>query len=755
METVITRDTDIIREYLAVLDARERELSPLARFVATVKLAKLRRELGAVQIESTDQELLELRREVSERINRTGWRRFIARPWGSRLFILATQILGQQLILAATLLITKLFIRFAPVPKRWNPVLPHEQPGFLFVFIFLFFFATPMLATLVVFGGRYFAAWRMTTPATVLLIGLSVLATILVARANEKTNPVRHSTSLEQLARDRDLTVAAYRQWTESVWLTRDPQFQRDYETYFRSGPGRWITARLASDDDSAWQTRTDEADVIKLMSSYLDSAQDEDGFREWLKYYFERNRIYSEDRIEQEISSITGSANQRYLGVWQMEPFLKERDQRLYRRYLGTIDAAMYKWGLGWLGLLTLVFGVLYLVSATNSLLSRFTGRASARVLPAEGGVPPSSGLNRSSLSFPERSRITTPAFFDTPLRLLAGVHRSFLKLAVGMSILVFVFWGCVYALALTGDPQNPSSQIDLMSSHLLIPGPEPEAGRPKPPVRPSAESVTYVTAYAAGVEPGEKEKQRAAQSGESGRIDELAQQVEDSDYKNSRRYKEQYAAIQAQRSELSSLRGTTSQLQQTTTGLPEQLNELGSRASAAEARAGQVGSEAAAARQSADQLAAKIKDVETRAARASDQVGRVEGQVSSLVTRTEALDRELERRARQIEARTEELGVRTEDLKEANERIQRIAFASILSELTATADELDRRVTAASYRLVSRADTRLEAAALSQRIKALSTEVQDLKVDAAPQWLAELEALAKRVDDIVSRIK
>jgi predicted RNase H-like nuclease (RuvC/YqgF family) len=123
--------------------------------------------------------------------------------------------------------------------------------------------------------------------------------------------------------------------------------------------------------------------------------------------------------------------------------------------------------------------------------------------------------------------------------------------------------------------------------------------------------------------------------------------------------------------------------------------------------------------------------------------------------VTRTEALDRELERRARQIEARTEELGVRTEDLKEANERIQRIAFASILSELTATADELDRRVTAASYRLVSRADTRLEAAALSQRIKALSTEVQDLKVDAAPQWLAELEALAKRVDDIVSRIK
>jgi hypothetical protein len=78
-----------------------------------------------------------------------------------------------------------------------------------------------MLATLVVFGGRYFSAWRVTAPATALLILLSILGTFLVVRGVEKTNPVRHSTSLEQLARDRDLTVAAYRQWTESVRQAR------------------------------------------------------------------------------------------------------------------------------------------------------------------------------------------------------------------------------------------------------------------------------------------------------------------------------------------------------------------------------------------------------------------------------------------------------------------------------------------------------------------------------------------------------
>ena len=50
-----------------------------------------------------------------------------------------------------------------------------------------------------------------------------------------------------------------------------------------------------------------------------------------WLTDYLTRNRIYSEDRVPQEVHILTGEANRRF-GVWQVEPFLKERDQRIYR---------------------------------------------------------------------------------------------------------------------------------------------------------------------------------------------------------------------------------------------------------------------------------------------------------------------------------------------------------------------------------------------------------------------------------------
>src|SRR2546421_10641962 len=122
METVITRDTDILREYLGALDQRESGLSPFARLAATVKLAALRRELSSAQLETTDEDVLALRREIDERINRTMSRRFEARPWRARLSIFLVLVLGAQLALALLWLVTKLFVRFAPVPKRGNTV---------------------------------------------------------------------------------------------------------------------------------------------------------------------------------------------------------------------------------------------------------------------------------------------------------------------------------------------------------------------------------------------------------------------------------------------------------------------------------------------------------------------------------------------------------------------------------------------------------------------------------------------------------
>jgi hypothetical protein len=361
METVITRDTDILREYLAALDARERGMSPFARLVATVKLARLRRELDTAQIEATDEDLAALRREIDERTERSIIRRFESRPWGARIVIFLMLVVGQQLAFALLALATAIFVRLAPVPKRWNPVLPHEDPGYLLVFCFFFFFATPWLSLLVLFGGRFFRSWRKTLPATLLIILVSALGTYLVFRNTElNTNPVRFFTSLEQLAQSRDVDVANYRQWVAANWLMSDPQFQRDYEAYLRNGPGRWIIARIYPNgdtaDDVAWRRRN-ENDALQAMSEYLDGGQDPNGFREWLHYYLDRHRIYSEDRIEQEVSALAGPANQRFLGLWQVEPFLKERDQRLYHAYLGEMGRKMRLWGLASLGLYAIVF--------------------------------------------------------------------------------------------------------------------------------------------------------------------------------------------------------------------------------------------------------------------------------------------------------------------------------------------------------------------------------------------------------------
>src|SRR5262249_10877120 len=157
---------------LSALDARDRGTSPFGRFALITKLSRLRRHLDSLGIESTEDDLVELRREIEERINRSAGRRFLATRLGARLFAFAALIFGQQIVLGLALVATLLFMALSPVPRRWNPILPYEQPGFLYVFVFLFFFVLPLLALLLVFGGRYFRSWKLTAPATVLLLVL-------------------------------------------------------------------------------------------------------------------------------------------------------------------------------------------------------------------------------------------------------------------------------------------------------------------------------------------------------------------------------------------------------------------------------------------------------------------------------------------------------------------------------------------------------------------------------------------------------
>jgi len=724
METVLTRDTDVLREYVAALDANEQGLSPFARLAATVKLSRLRRELNSLQLEATEDDIVQLRREISDRLNRSMLRRIQARPWGARISIFLMLVIGQQLLLAAVWLLTTLFVRFARVPKLWNPVLPHEQPAFLFVFIFFFFFATPMLALLAVFGGRYFRAWRVTLTSTILILLMSALATYLVVRNKEAQNPVRHTTSLSQFMKDREVNTAGYDEWLASNWLMKDARFRRDYERYLRNGPGRWITSRFDSGNDAAWPG------ALPIIGEYLDTGHDPAGFREWLKYYYDRNRISSEDRIDQEVSELTGAAGERYLGVWQVEPYLKERDQRLYRAYLGSIDGSMKKWGLAWLAILILVFSVAYIATSFSSFFTQRLRRAS-----------PGGDGERSS--FPERSNITTPSFYGSTMDALSRVHRSFLRLAVFSSVFVFLFWAAIYAWELSGERANPRTQVGLMRSNLLFGG-SPDR---------SSDDVNGPRRIGIAAARGSREAQLA------NRVGELEQQIDEDDYQSNRKFKEQYKVIASQRNELSMLRSQTGQLEQ---NLPGQLTEMGSRVGVAEARAGEVMGQAEAARQTAEglqkQLGAKLTEVETRASRAADQIGKVEEQASVLATRTETLERELDRRARQIEARTEELGERTAGLKEREERVdrlQRVAFTAIFGEIKSDIDNLDRRIDSAFYRSFSKGEARREADSIRQRISSLTGELREINNDQSKKFIEQLDGLTKHLDQIAERIK
>ncbi|HSO73436.1 MAG TPA: hypothetical protein VLU47_01240, partial [Blastocatellia bacterium] len=746
METVITRDTDALREYLVALDARERGFSPFGRLEATVKLAGLRRDLDAANIDGTEEDLAALRREIDERVNRSFVRRFLARPWGAKLCVFLSILLGQQLLLAFVWFLTKLFVRFAPVPKRWNPGLPHEQPVLLWAFIFCFFLATPMIAVMVLFGGRFLRSWRTTLAATLIISALSFLCTFLVLRGTEQTNPVRHRTSLEQFARERELSVSNYREWLDANWLMKDARLRRDYEAYLRKGPGRWITARFDASNDAAWN------DSLQVMKDYQDGGEDEEGFREWLKYYLDRNRIFSEDRIDQEVSTLTGAASERFLGVWQLEPLLNERDQRLYRAYLGAIDRSMLKWGIALLAFMSLAFLVAYLADRMLGVWHRVSGSARGRVKPSrkislDSDLQTDSHIEREPDrfdSFPERSEISTPPFFDAPFKLLAAVHRSFVRLVVLTSVFVFALWAMVYAFDLSSASPNPGSQVELMRSHLLFGGPmEASTGDSL-----SIDAMgSRVSKGESGVRGGGPETLAAA------RAAELEQALDEADYQTEKRFKEQYRLNAAQRSDVSYLKNLTAQLQQTTTALPEQISEVGSRANAAEARAGQIINEATAARMTAEgvekQLTAKLNEIENRAARATEQVGKVEDQASVLATRTEALEKELDRRARQIEARTEELGERTAGLKEREERfdrLQRASLTAILSELRASVEDLDSRVGSGFNRFFNKNEARRDADSLRQRITVLAAELRGLNTDHAKTMSEQLDTLSRK---------
>jgi hypothetical protein len=774
METIITRDTDIIREYLAALDARERGLSPFARLAAIVKLAHLRRALATTELETTDEDLRDLRHEIDERLNRTFMRRLASGRWGARLLMFLMLVGFQQLILLICYLATLLFVKFIPRPTWWNPLLPHEEPVSLYLFVFLFFFVTPMLAIAALFAGRFFRSWQKTVPVTLLILALSAGGTYLVVRRldkilNEK-NPVQKSASITQFAKEQGVTVQNYREWVKQNWLLSDARFQSDYENYLRNGPGRWVTAKLGA-NDTAWR------DGLPVLSEYVTTGADPNGFREWLQYYLERNRIYSQESVESAAQSITGEANQQYLSIWQVEPFLKERDERSYRAYLGSVNIAMMKWGLLSSAIYALLLLLYYLIGPALAFTEQLTGR-SRRVRRLQETefvtddndlrTPPSKSpverFKERYYGFPEKRDVLSTTYYDTPFTVMANAHRSFVALAIFTSVAVFAFWAAIYGYDLLAGKNNAPSQTALMRSHLLFGGQADD--RPEPQAQPvngnAAQFVPENTVSTYGVPAGAH--LRNAQGSEllTDHLSELGQQFDETSYQTDKRFKEQMQTIAAQASEISVLKGLSSQLQQTTSQFPTQVADVGTRANAAEARAGQVIGEINDTRQKTDNLekifSTKLGEVDSRASRAAELVGKIEDQASVLATRTEALEKELDRRARQIEARTEELGERTATLKELEDRItrlQRATFSAMVLSLKADVDNLDHRLDSGFYRTLTKGSAQRDVNALRDRINAFTKELRDINTEQSKSYADQLDGLVKRLEQIAVKAK
>ena len=778
METIITRDTDVIREYLSAMDARERGLSPFARLAATVKLARLKRELSETPIETTDEDLLALRREIDERLDRTLLRRLAASAWGARLLLVLMLVGFQQAIVLLCWLATSMFEKFAPRPAWWNPLLPHEEPVSLYVFIFFFFLMPPLLAAIAFFSGRFFRSWRLGIPLTLAIVILSSVFTFWVIRREVKVrNPIAEKSSLARFAKDnRDVEVQSYHDWLKENWLLSDARFRRDYETYLRNGPGRWVTSRVG-ESDTGWRG------ALPILGDYLDSGQDREGFEEWIAYYLDRNRIYSEDRVEREAEAITGEVTQQYLGIWQVEPFLRERDGRLYRAFLGDVNRAMYKWGVVNVLIYALGFLFYYLLGPLLTIAVSKPRRVRHRQeiemvgedrdvqeVRVKGGVE---RLKDRYFSFPERREIGSTPFYDAPFDLMAKAHRSYIRLVVFTSILVFAFWALTYGLKLHEDRLNAPSQTALMRSHLLPGGPADERparvadGRVPGalPVKPDVEVRPETGPEPSS--PGDEGGDDGESSGSSEerlnlRLLNLGALVDEHDYVAGKLFKEQMRTIQVQKGEIASLKSFTEQLQQSTSIFPGQVSEASSRASAAEARAGQIIGEVSAARQQAEtleqQLITKLKDVESRASRAAEQVGKVEDQSSVLATRTEALEKELDRRARQIEARTEELGERTATLNEREERInrlQRVTFTLIVANLRAEVEDFDRRIDAGYYKALPKTASQRDAASLRDRIALMAKELRDINTDLTRPFVIQLEELGRRLDQVATKVR
>lgn len=754
------RDSDPIQDYISILDRDASRPMPFRKLAATAKIGTLRRRLAASLARYPDP-ALERAGAAAEVETRTSWWRRIATSfWGSKTLMALLLVVAQQLSLVAILILGVAYANFATRPASpetgYLPAATRYSVVFLVLYVFAFFFVTPFVSFLLVWAGRLVRSWRVTVPATLLLLLASAGATWYVFAAGGTQNPAFAPDAIHQFVESRKTAeYEAYQKWLDMNWLLKDPKFRADYESYLRTGPGRWLTNRFDTTDAAAWAS----PDALAYIGQFVDQEHDQVKFREWLKDYIERNRIYSRD-IDADV--LVGPANQRFLSIWQAEPFLRDRDVNVRRAYYGEVFQRIRIAGLVFFGVMIVAYLAVYLFGPFLLLVGWIASKAKLN-----GLISRVESIRDAYYSYPELRELEGhPGFFGNASEVVTRVHRGFVRSVAIVSICVFGLWMVWMATRGGADSRPMATQARLMNRFVMIPaalrsGRSAAAGLGSPApangvdVGPGGPGATIDT-------DGDGVPDEAPVPPVEVRLANLQNAFDDADYDTRKKLAALTGELEAANREIELLRKQSASLEASQSQLESTAGMLGGRISTSEGAARDAASratEAADLARSANTRIINLGDTfETRTETLDRRAESLEKRTEALQGTADAIAADLDATAKDLTARTERLGDRTTDLAERAEQIadlQRTAYLSIIAEFDRQIGALERRAGSRLSRMFRGKETRIEILDLRRRIQGVRGRLQASGNPDAPAFDAQLIRLQERIGPIEAKFQ